>query len=283
METVLESKKQKVVIGPDRPFAIIGERINHTGRKKLAQELREGNLDRVLSDAEAQVQAGAAMLDVNAGVPGADEAALLVKILRMVQEIVDLPLSIDSSVVEALEAALPEYQGKALVNSVTGEEERLEKLLPLVKKHGAAVIGLAHDEAGVSMNPEDRLRAARRIVERAADHGIASENVLIDPLVMPVGAEPTAAAVALETARLVRQELGNNLTCGASNVSFGMPGRKLLNAAFLPMAMQAGLTSAITNPLTVEVRKAVLAADVLLGRDAYARTWIQVHREENKG
>jgi 5-methyltetrahydrofolate--homocysteine methyltransferase len=179
-----------------------------------------------------------------------------------------------------LEAALPEYQGKALVNSVTGEEERLARLLPLVKKYGAAVIGLAHDESGISMNPEDRLRAARRIVERAADHGIASEDVLIDPLVTAVGADPKAVAVTLETVRLVRRELGNNLTCGASNVSFGMPGRKVINAAFLPMAMQAGLTSAITNPLTVEVRKAILAADVLLGRDGYAMTWIRVHREE---
>lgn len=279
METVLESPSQKVVIGPDKPFVIIGERINPTGRKALAAELQEGNFDRVRTDAMAQIEAGAAMLDVNAGVPGANEPELLIQVLEVVQEVADVPLSIDSSVVEALEAALPRCEGKPLVNSVTGEQERLERILPLIKKHGAAVIGLAHDEAGPSMDPQERLRVARHIVQRAADHGIAAEDVVIDPMAMTVGADPNAAQVALETIRLVRRELGNNLTLGASNISFGLPARKFINAAFLSLAMGAGLTSAIANPLAETARMIAMASDLLLARDPYGMAWIQEHRK----
>jgi 5-methyltetrahydrofolate--homocysteine methyltransferase len=282
VETVLESKNQKTIIGPDRMFVIIGERINPTGRKKLAEELLAGNLDRVRADAEEQTKAGAAMLDVNAGVLGTDEAALLVELVKTVQDVTDLPLSIDSSVAEALEAALPVYEGKALVNSVTAEEQRMERVLPLVKKHQAAVIGMLMDENGISMDPEVRLGIARRIVERASDHGIASEDVVIDPLVMALATDPKSAEVTLETIRLVRRELGRNLTCGASNVSFGMPARRGFNAAFLPMTMYAGLTSAITNPLIPEVRMAIQASDALLGRDPYGVQWLKARREEEQ-
>jgi 5-methyltetrahydrofolate--homocysteine methyltransferase len=280
METTLRSASREFVIGPERPFALIGERINPTGRKVLAAELERGDLERVRADARAQVEAGAAILDVNAGVPGVDEAELLVEMIRAVEEVTDVPLSIDSSVPAALEAAMKACKGKPLVNSVTGEEERLEKLLPLVKRSGAAVIGLVHDEAGISMDPEERLRIARRIVERAADHGIPAEDVVIDPLAMTVGANPDAGRVTLETIRLVSRELGNNLTLGASNASYGLPGRSVLNATFLAMAMGAGLRSAIANPLAGEVSETVLAADLFLGRDPYARAWIQAQRRK---
>jgi len=279
METILESPSRKVTIGPQSPFVIIGERINPTGRKALARELQEGNMERVVADALAQVEAGAAMLDVNAGVPGADEPALLVQLVGMVQETTDVPISIDSSVVAALAAALPVCQGKPLVNSVTGEDERLESVLPLIARHGAAVIGLAHDEAGPSMDPQVRLRVAEKIVQRAADHGIPPQDVIIDPMAMTVGADPNGANAALETIRLVRQELGNNLTLGASNISFGLPDRKVINATFLALAMGAGLTSAIANPLAEGARSAVMAADLLLARDPYGMAWIQEHRK----
>lgn len=282
METVLGSPTKRVVIGPEHPFVVIGERINPTGRKAFADELLAGNLDRVREDAARQVEAGAPVLDVNAGVPGADEVDLLVRMVQAVMETTDAPLCIDSATDAALEAALDAYEGKALVNSVTGEDERLERVLPLVKGHGAAVIGMANDERGISMVPEERLRAARKIVERAADHGIPPEDVVIDPLVMSVGADGTAPSVALETMRLVRDELGCNLTCGASNVSFGMPGRAALSAAFLGMARYAGLTSAIANPLTPEIRTSVLATDVLLGVDAHAMAWIKTMRAQQR-
>ena len=280
METILESPTRQVTIGPDSPFVIIGERINPTGRKSLAAEIVEGNLDRVVADALQQVEAGAGMLDVNAGVPGADEPALLVQLVQIVQETTDVPLSIDSSVVAALEAALPECKGKPLVNSVTGEEERLKAVLPLVERHGAAVIGLAHDEAGPSMDPQERLRVAQKIVARAADHGIAPEDVIIDPMAMTVGADPDSARATLETIRLVRQEMGNNLTLGASNISFGLPDRRAINAAFLALAMGVGLTSAIANPLAAGARSTVMAADLLLARDPYGMKWIQEHRKQ---
>lgn len=280
METILESPTRKVTIGPESPFVIIGERINPTGRKALAAEIVDGNLDRVVADALSQVEAGTGMLDVNAGVPGADEPALLVQLVHIVQETTDVPLSIDSSVVAALAAALPECNGKPLVNSVTGEEERLEAVLPLIRSHGAAVIGLAHDEAGPSMDPQERLRVAKKIVERASDHGIAAADVIIDPMAMTVGADPDSARITLETIRLVRLEMGNNLTLGASNISFGLPGRQVINAAFLTLAMGAGLTSAIANPLAAGARPAVMAADLLLARDPYGMQWIQEHRKQ---
>lgn len=279
MRTVLESVGRSVVIARDEPFVLIGERINPTGRKRLAAELAAGAMDLVRRDAEEQVRAGAHVLDVNAGVPGIDEPATLAAAVRAVSEVVDVPICIDSSVVEALEAALDAYPGKALVNSVTAEEERLERVLPVVKRHGAAVVGIANDENGIPMDPEARLALARRIVERAADHGIPVEDVVIDPIAMTVGADPAVGAGTLETIRLVRRELGSNLTCGASNVSFGLPARPQLNAAFLAMAAAAGMTSAITNPLVREVRIAVRAADALLGRDAYGLEWIRYFRE----
>jgi 5-methyltetrahydrofolate--homocysteine methyltransferase len=280
METRLSSRTRDVVVSIDRPFVVIGERINPTGRKVLAAEMKEGKMDRVRADALAQVAAGAHMLDVNAGVPMADEPALLVAAIKAVCEVTDAPVCIDSSVIEALEAALSAYEGKALVNSVTAEEERMERILPLVKKHGAAVIGMANDETGISMVPEERLALARRIIERARDHGIPREDVIIDPIAMTVAADPTAGKITLETMRLIRDELGNNMTCGASNVSFGLPDRPIVNAAFLPVAMYAGLTCAITNPLIPEVRKGVLASDLLLGHDEYAMEWIKAHRAE---
>jgi 5-methyltetrahydrofolate--homocysteine methyltransferase len=280
LDTVLRSRTREVVISIDRPFVIIGERINPTGRKVLAAEMKEGRMDRVRADAIAQAAAGAHMLDVNAGIPAIDEPALLVATIKAVSEVSDLPICIDSSVMEALEAALATYEGKALVNSVTAEDERMDRILPLVKKHGAAVIGMANDETGISMVPEERLAIARRIVERAAEYGIPKEDVIIDPIAMTVAADPTCGLVTLETMRLIRNELGNNMTCGASNVSFGLPDRATVNAAFLPLAMHAGLTCAITNPLVPEVRRAVLAGDLLLGHDEYAMRWIASFRAE---
>ena len=280
MDTKLSSRSREVVVSIDRPFVIIGERINPTGRKVLAAEMKDGVMDRVRADATAQVAAGAHMLDINAGIPMADEPALLVAAIKAVCEVTDVPVCIDSSVIEALEAGLAAYEGKALVNSVTAEEERMERILPLVKKYGAAVIGMANDETGITMVPEERLALARRIIERAADHGIPQEDVIIDPIAMTVAADPTAGRITLETMRLIRDELGNNMTCGASNVSFGLPDRPTVNAAFLPVAMYAGLTCAITNPLVPEVRRGVLASDLLLGHDEYAMRWIGAHRAE---
>jgi 5-methyltetrahydrofolate--homocysteine methyltransferase len=280
LDTVLSSRGGEVIVSVDRPFVIIGERINPTGRKVLAAEMKEGRMDRVRADAIAQVAAGAHMLDINAGIPALDEAALLVAAIKAVVEVTDVPICIDSSIIEALEAGLSAYEGKALVNSVTAEEERMERILPLVKKHGAAVIGMANDETGITMVPEERLALARRIIERAADHGIPQEDVIIDPIAMTVAADPTCGLITLETMRLIRERLGNNMTCGASNVSFGLPDRATVNAAFLPLAMHSGLTCAITNPLVPEVRRAVLAGDLLLGHDEYAMRWIASYRAE---
>jgi 5-methyltetrahydrofolate--homocysteine methyltransferase len=280
LETILSSRTREVVISGERPFVIIGERINPTGRKVLAAEMKEGVMDRVRADAVAQTAAGAHMLDVNAGIPAIDEPALLVAAIKAVMDVSDAPICIDSSIIEALEAGLSAYEGKALVNSVTAEDERMERILPLVKKHGAAVIGMANDETGISMVPTERLELARRIVERAMDHGIPKEDVIIDPIAMTVAADPTCGLVTLETMRLIRDELGNNMTCGASNVSFGLPDRPTVNAAFLPLAMHAGLTCAITNPLEATVRRAVLAGDLLLGHDEYAMRWIASYRAE---
>jgi 5-methyltetrahydrofolate--homocysteine methyltransferase len=280
VDTILRSRTREVVISIDRPFVVIGERINPTGRKVLAAEMKEGRMDRVRADAIAQAATGAHMLDVNAGIPAIDEPALLVATIKAVTEVSDLPICIDSSVMEALEAALAAYEGKALVNSVTAEDERMDRILPLVKKHGAAVIGMANDETGISMVPEERLAIARRIVERAADYGIPREDVIIDPIAMTVAADPTCGLITLATMRLIRDELGNNMTCGASNVSFGLPDRATVNAAFLPLAMHAGLTCAITNPLVPEVRRAVLAGDLLLGHDEYAMRWIASYRAD---
>lgn len=266
-----------MTIGAEQPFCIIGERINPTGRKAFAEELRSGEFSTVTADARAQVQAGANMLDVNAGIPLVDESVLLKSMLRAAQDAVEVPICIDSSVIEALEAGLSVYEGRALVNSVTAEDERLEEILPLVARHGAAVIGLANDETGIPETPEERLRHARKIVSAANDHGIAAEDVVIDPLAMTVGADTEAVTTTLRTISLIRDELGVNMCLGASNVSFGLPQRHALNAAFLPMAMAAGLTSAImsTAPVCVD---AVRASDLLLGHDAWGANWIAAHR-----
>ncbi len=276
-ETVVSSATREVVIGFDRPFVVIGERINPTGRPKLAAELQAGNFDTVVADALAQVEAGAHLLDVNAGVPLADEPALLAHAVQLVQSVTDVPLCIDSSIVEALEAGLAVYRGKALVNSVTGEEERLERVLPLVARHGAAVVAITNDETGISEDPDVRFEVARKIVARAADHGIAREDVVVDPLLMPIGAIGDAGRQVFRLLRRLREELGVNTTCGASNVSFGLPNRPGLNAAFLPMAIASGLTSAITSPLHEEVRQAIRAADVLMGHDRHCAAWIAAY------
>jgi 5-methyltetrahydrofolate--homocysteine methyltransferase len=278
MHTTLQSRSRTVVIGHDQPFCVIGERINPTGRKKFAEELRGGDLSTVAKDAVAQVDAGADMLDVNAGIPLVDEPELLKSMLGAVAAAVEVPICIDSSVIEALEAGLSVYEGKALVNSVTGEDERLEEILPLVARHGAAVIGLANDETGIPETPQQRLDIARKIVSAAGDHGIPPEDVVIDPLAMTVGAASDAVTITLETISLIRDELGVNMCLGASNVSFGLPRRPALNAAFLPMAMAAGLTSAIMS-CADEVVEAVRASDVLLGHDEWAAGWIAAHRE----
>jgi 5-methyltetrahydrofolate--homocysteine methyltransferase len=282
METVLQSKTQTVTIGPEHPFVMIGERINPSGRKKLGPEMAAGDFSRVRRDAELQVAAGARVLDVNAGYPLGDEPAMLVQAMRVVREVTDLPLCIDSSVVEALEAALAVYEGKALVNSVTFEEERLERILPLVKKYGAAVIGMANDEVSISNDPHERLSVARRLVQRAGDYGIPPEDVIIDPLCLTVAADSQAAQITFESMRLIRDELGVNMVCGASNVSFGLPERSAINAAFLSIAMACGLTCAITDPTNPVIRQAVLASDVLFGRDEYAANWIARYRQARR-
>jgi len=278
-ETVISSATQQVVIGFDRPFVVIGERINPTGRKMLAEELKSGDFSRVEADALAQLEAGAHMLDVNAGIPLADEPALLAHVVKRVQSLTDVPLSIDSSVVEALEAGLEAYEGKALLNSVTGEEERLERVLPLVKKHGAAVVAICNDDTGISTDIDVRFEVAKKIVERAADHGIPSCDVVVDPLVMPVGAMADAGVQVFRLIRRLRDELGVNTTCGASNVSFGLPHRPGLNPTFLAMAIGAGLTSAITNPLDASLMQAVRGADVLMNHDPQCAGWIAAYRD----
>ena len=277
-DTVLSSATRDVVIGFERPFVVIGERINPTGRKLLAEEMKAGDFTRVEADAHAQVAAGAQMLDVNAGIPLADEAAILSATVKLVQSLVDVPLSIDSSVIPALEAGLAAYQGKALVNSVTGEAESMDRVLPLVARHGAAVVAITNDETGISEDPDLRFEIARRIVNRAADFGIPASDVVVDPLVMPIGALPTAGRQVLHLLRRLRDELGVNSTCGASNVSFGLPNRVGINAAFLAMGIGAGLTSAITNPMEPEIIQAVKAADVLTGHDRDCAAWIRRYR-----
>lgn len=280
-DTVISSATREVVIGFERPFVVIGERINPTGRKLLAEEMRNGDFSRVQSDALAQVEAGAHVLDVNAGIPLADEPALLARAVELVQSVVNVPLSIDSSIIEALERGLSVYKGKALVNSVTGEDESLERVLPLVKKHGAAVVAISNDETGISMDPDVRFAVAKKIVERAADHGIHYSDVVVDPLVMPIGALGQAGQQAFRLIRRLREELKVNTTCGASNVSFGLPNRHVVTGTFLSMAMGAGMTSAIMSPLHAEVKAAVLAADVLTGNDKDCAMWIRANRDPN--
>ena len=278
-DTVHSSATREVVIGFDRPFVIIGERINPTGRKILAAEMLAGDFSRVEADARAQVEAGAHMLDVNAGIPLADEPAILARAIQLVQSITDVPLSIDSSIVAALEAGLKVYKGKALVNSVTGEEERLESVLPLIRKYGAAVVAISNDETGISEDPDVRFEVTKRIVHRALDHGIPACDIVVDPLVMPIGAINRAAVQVMHLLQRLKSELKVNTTCGASNISFGLPRRNGINAAFLTMAIGSGMTSAITNPLHPEVVEAVLGADVMMGHDPDCTRWIRKFRE----
>ena len=278
-KTVLSSATREVAIGFDQPFIMIGERINPTGRKLLAAEMKEGNYDRVVSDALAQVAAGAQMLDVNAGIPLADEPKILAEVIQLVQSVTDVPLCIDSSIIEALEAGLKVYQGRALVNSTTAESEVMERVLPLVKKYGAAVVAISNDETGISEDPDERFEIAKLIVQRAADHGIPACDVVVDPLVMPIGAINRAGRDVFHLVRRLREELGVNTTCGASNIGFGLPNRHAINNAFLPMIAGAGMTSAILNPLHEGLVPAIKAADVLNGVDPNCSNWIRAFRE----
>jgi 5-methyltetrahydrofolate--homocysteine methyltransferase len=277
MDTVLQSRSKTVVIGSDKPFCIIGERINPTGRKAFQAQLQAGDLQQLEIDVAEQVAGGADVLDVNVGDPLADEIELMRSAIPLVQGLTDLPLVIDSSVIEALEAGLGAYEGKALVNSVTAEDDRLEAILPLVARHGAAVIGLPNDDV-IPMEPERRLELARKIVSVAGDHGIPPEDIVIDPLAMPVGAEPRAVTLFIETVRLIREHLGVNMTCGASNTSFGLPGRHTLGAGFLGISASHGLTSAIMDARAPACVEAVRAADFLLGHDEWGGRWIAAHR-----
>ena len=278
-KTIVSSATKEVVIGFDQPFVMIGERINPTGRKLLAKEMSKGDFSRVEQDTLAQVAAGAQMLDVNAGIPLADEPKILAETIKLVQSLTDVPLSIDSSIVAALQAGLEVYQGKALLNSVTGEEERLESVLPLVKKYGCAVVAISNDETGISEDPNVRFEVAKKIVYRAKDYGIPSSDIVVDPLVMPIGALNSAGMQVIKLVRRLQEELKVNTTCGASNVSFGLPNRNGINAAFLTMAIASGLTSAITNPLHESVMQAVLGADVMMGNDPNCVRWIKRYRQ----
>jgi 5-methyltetrahydrofolate--homocysteine methyltransferase len=282
LTTILKSKMRCVEISRDSPTTIIGERINPTGRKAVLEALKVGNFDAVRKDALEQVSAGAAVLDINAGVPGADEPALIQQIIRNVTEVVDTPLCIDTANPQALAAALSLYEGKALINSVNGEEKSLDTVLPLAKEHGAAVIGLCLDGTGIPPTAEARFGVAARIIERATKAGIALEDVIIDPLAMAMSADSNAGRIGLDTIQLVVKEFGVNISMGASNISFGMPDRKYINATYIAMAIHAGLTCPITNPLQAEVSMAILAADLSMGRDEYGMGWIKAYRKREK-
>ncbi|MDE2791460.1 MAG: methyltetrahydrofolate cobalamin methyltransferase [Paracoccaceae bacterium] len=280
--TLIESHVRTATIGFDQPFCVIGERINPTGRKQLATELEAGNFETVERDAREQVASGATVLDVNAGVvynsnpnPNETEPPLMRKLINLVQTCVDVPLCIDSSVPAALEAGLEVCNGRPLLNSVTGEEDRLESILPLVRKYNVPVVAISNDDSGISEDPDVRFAVARKIVERAADHGIPAQDIVVDPLVMPVGAMATAGLQVFELVRRLRTELGVNTTCGASNISFGLPNREAINAAFLPMAIASGMTSAIMNPVRPQVMNAVRAANLLSDNDRNGSNWIR--------
>jgi len=281
METVLRSASRELRIGGENPFCIVGERINPTGRKIFQEQLRNNDLSRIEIDVAQQVAGGAMMLDVNMGAPLADETELMVAAVKLIQSLCDLPLCLDSSIIEVLEAGLTAYQGKALVNSVTAEDERLDAILPLVREHGAAVIALPNDEEEIPEDPRRRLELVRKIVDVATvKYGIPLEDIVIDPLAMPVGADTSLVLSTLETIRLVHDEFGLNMTLGASNVSFGMPDRASIGSAFLPMAILSGLTSAIMDARSPQLVRAVKAADLLKNRDAWGANWIAAHRAQ---
>jgi 5-methyltetrahydrofolate--homocysteine methyltransferase len=281
LETVLRSETAEVVLGHQRRFCLIGERINPTGRRIFQEQLRSGDLSAIERDVIAQVAGGADVLDVNMGVPLTDEPELLAKAITLVQTLTDRPICIDSSVVEALEAGLSVYKGRALVNSITAEDDRMALILPLVKKYDAAIIALPNDAEEIPMEADRRLELVAHIVEVATtEYGIAKADIVIDPLAMPIGADTTVVSTTLETMRRIRDEYGLNMTCGASNVSFGMPDRHTLGAAFLPMAMTAGLTSAIMDTRSPQIVEAVKAADLLLNHDEWGMSWIASHRKK---
>ena len=283
--TIIESSSKTVTIGLDEPFCIIGERINPTGRKKLALELEEGNFETVIKDALEQVKSGANILDINAGVvynsnpnPNETEPVLMKKLLKVVQDLVDVPLCIDSSVPGALEEGLKTAKGRPLLNSVTGEEERLESILPLVKKYNVPVVAISNDDTGISEDPEIRFKVAKKIVERASDFGIPPNDIIVDPLVMPIGAMPTAGKQVFELVKKLKKELKVNTTCGASNISFGLPNRHSINSTFLPMAIASGMSSAIMNPTNPAELNAIYAANLLMNRDKNGANWIKRNR-----
>ena len=280
MHTVVQSASKTVTLGHDQPFVIIGERINPTGRKKFQELLRAGDLSTIAVDVESQIKGGADMLDVNMGVPLTDEPALLSKAIKMIQGITDLPICIDSSVIEALQAGLEAYEGKALVNSMTGEDDRMELILPLIKKHNAAIIALPNDEIGIPATAAERIVITEKIIRAVEKHGISLDNLVIDPLAMTVGADPEAVKITLETIHLIREKFGLNMTLGASNISFGLPNRHALNAAFLPAAMSHGLTCAVMDARTPSINEAVRAADLLLGMDQWGGNWISRFRAQ---
>ena len=280
MHTVVQSASKTVTIGHDQPFVIIGERINPTGRKKFQELLRAGDLSTIAVDVESQIKGGADMLDVNMGVPLTDEPALLSKAIKMIQGITDIPICIDSSVIEALQAGLEAYEGKALVNSMTGEDDRMDLILPLIKKHNAAIIALPNDEIGSPATAAERIVITEKIIRAVEKHGISLDNLVIDPLAMTVGADPEAVKITLETIHLIREKFGLNMTLGASNISFGLPNRHALNAAFLPAAMSHGLTCAVMDARTPAINEAVRAADLLLGMDQWGGNWITRFRAQ---
>ena len=280
MHTVVQSASKTVTIGHDQPFVIIGERINPTGRKKFQELLRAGDLSTIAVDVESQIKGGADMLDVNMGVPLTDEPALLAAAIKMIQGMTDMPICIDSSVIEALQAGLEAYEGKALVNSMTGEDDRMELILPLIKKHNAAIIALPNDEIGIPATAAERIVITEKIIRAVEKHGISLDNLVIDPLAMTVGADPDAVKITLETIHLIREKWGLNMTLGASNISFGLPNRHALNAAFLPAAMSHGLTCAVMDARTPAINEAVRAADLLLGMDQWGANWITRFRAQ---
>jgi len=280
MHTSVQSASKTVTIGHDQPFVIIGERINPTGRKKFQELLRAGDLSTIAVDVESQIKGGADMLDVNMGVPLTDEPALLASAIKMIQGITDIPICIDSSVIEALQAGLEAYEGKALVNSMTGEDDRMELILPLIKKHNAAIIALPNDEIGIPATAAERIVITEKIIRAVEKHGISLDNLVIDPLAMTVGADPEAVKITLETIHLIREKWGLNMTLGASNISFGLPNRHALNAAFLPAAMSHGLTCAVMDARTPAINEAVRAADLLLGMDQWGGNWISRFRAQ---
>jgi 5-methyltetrahydrofolate--homocysteine methyltransferase len=282
METRLTYQDKSIVIGPEQPFVIIGERINPTRRKKLAESMAQGDFSLVQEDARKQVEAGAQVLDVNAGIPGADEPALLRAAVKAVMEVVQVPLCFDSANPEALKAALEIYPGKALINSTTAEASMMDRVLPLAKQFGAAVIGVITDETGIPATPEARLAVAKKLIDRAAEFGLPAEDIVIDPLALTVGADHRAGRVTLDSIALIREELGVNLSLGASNVSFGLPDRKVINLAYLSLAISRGLTTAITDATVPEIRTMLLACDLLMGNDEYAMRWIKAFRKRAK-